>query len=161
MKIVSFIAAAGVFFLVAGVHAAEHAHSSSHTHAAAKNHLPHTARKVRHARVYDASNVPTRTYGHKSSSFVPRRASKSAAHPGAATHASATRRPAVAVAPTRARPSPEARAHEDFRQDHPCPSTGWTTGSCPGYVIEPVKATKPGGAESLANLQWRATEPSQ
>jgi hypothetical protein len=150
MKLPTFIAAAGAFLLASGASAADHGHAASRPHTAAKHHPVRTARAVRHARVYDASNVPTRSYGHKSSSFVPQRISKSHAKRGAAPHTTVAQRTADKVAPTRARPSAELRAHDDFRQDHPCPSTGWTTGKCPGFAVV-------GNSSAPSTLQWQAT----
>jgi hypothetical protein len=50
--------------------------------------------------------------------------------------------------------SPEAK-HE-FRKSHPCPSTGKTSGKCPGYVIDHVQALKRGGADAPSNMQWQS-----
>jgi len=47
------------------------------------------------------------------------------------------------------------KARGDFKKAHPCPSTGRTTGACPGYVIDHVHALKRGGADSPANMQWQ------
>jgi hypothetical protein len=49
--------------------------------------------------------------------------------------------------------NPEAR--HAFRHSHPCPSTGRTSGACPGYVIDHVQALKHGGADSPSNMQWQ------
>jgi hypothetical protein len=51
--------------------------------------------------------------------------------------------------------SPAAKAA--FRHSHPCPSTGRTTGSCPGYVVDHVRALKSGGRDSPDNMQWQTT----
>jgi hypothetical protein len=51
--------------------------------------------------------------------------------------------------------SPTAR--HSFQKTHPCPSTGRTTGSCPGYVIDHVVPLKRGGADAPANMQWQTT----
>jgi hypothetical protein len=51
-----------------------------------------------------------------------------------------------------------ARSHVSiykFRKDHPCPSTGATSGACPGYVIDQVQPLKRGGADKPANMQWQ------
>jgi hypothetical protein len=45
----------------------------------------------------------------------------------------------------------------EFRRNHPCPSTGKTSGSCPGYVIDHVQALKHGGADAPSNMQWQTT----
>jgi hypothetical protein len=51
--------------------------------------------------------------------------------------------------------NPEAR--HAFRHSHPCPSTGRTSGACPGYVIDHVQALKHGGADAPSNMQWQTT----
>ena len=48
-----------------------------------------------------------------------------------------------------------AHAKRDFQQLHPCPATGRTSGKCPGYVIDHVKALKRGGADEPSNMQWQ------
>jgi hypothetical protein len=46
-------------------------------------------------------------------------------------------------------------AKHQFQRAHPCPSTGKTTGACPGYVIDHVQPLKRGGADSPSNMQWQ------
>jgi hypothetical protein len=44
-----------------------------------------------------------------------------------------------------------------FQRLHPCPSTGRTTGACPGYVkdhVQPLCLTGQAG-DVVANLQWQ------
>ena len=50
-----------------------------------------------------------------------------------------------------------ARAKNEFRKAHPCPSTGKTSGACPGHV----KPLKRGGADSAGNMQWQTTEEAR
>jgi hypothetical protein len=52
--------------------------------------------------------------------------------------------------------SPEAR--RDFMKSHPCPSTGKTSGACPGYVVDHVTPLKRGGADAPFNMQWQTIE---
>jgi hypothetical protein len=49
------------------------------------------------------------------------------------------------------------KAKDDFKHSHPCPSTGKTSGSCPGYVIDHVTPLKRGGADDPSNMQWQTT----
>jgi hypothetical protein len=46
-------------------------------------------------------------------------------------------------------------AKHTFERTHPCPSTGRTTGGCPGYVIDHIQALKHGGTDSPSNMQWQ------
>ena len=41
-----------------------------------------------------------------------------------------------------------------FQQTHPCPSTGRTSGACPGWQRDYVIAVCRGGPDMVANLQW-------
>jgi hypothetical protein len=46
-------------------------------------------------------------------------------------------------------------AKNAFKHDHPCPSTGRNSGSCPGYVIDHVSPLECGGADAPGNMQWQ------
>jgi hypothetical protein len=50
-----------------------------------------------------------------------------------------------------------ARVRGEFKKSHPCPSTGRSSGGCPGYVIDHVRPLKRGGADTPANMQWQTT----
>jgi hypothetical protein len=47
---------------------------------------------------------------------------------------------------------------QDFQRAHPCPSTGQTTGACPGYVRDHVKPLCKGGHDGVDNMQWQSVE---
>jgi hypothetical protein len=49
----------------------------------------------------------------------------------------------------------DPRQTNAFKKQHPCPSTGKTSGSCPGYVIDHIKPLKRGGADTPSNMQWQ------
>ena len=42
-----------------------------------------------------------------------------------------------------------------FKKQHPCPATGKTYGSCPGYTVDHVVPLKRGGADAPYNMQWQ------
>ena len=48
-----------------------------------------------------------------------------------------------------------AAAKHEFERAHPCPSTGKTSGRCPGYVVDHVKPLECGGADTAFNMQWQ------
>jgi hypothetical protein len=52
-------------------------------------------------------------------------------------------------------------AKDAFKRSHPCPSTGKSSGACPGYVIDHVKPLKLGGADSPSNMQWQTTADAE
>jgi len=53
------------------------------------------------------------------------------------------------------------RAKNDFKREYPCPSTGKTSGSCPGYVIDHVKPLKRGGEDAPRNMQWQTVKEAK
>jgi tetrahydromethanopterin S-methyltransferase subunit E len=50
----------------------------------------------------------------------------------------------------------DPRARNEFKRTHPCPATGKSGGSCPGYVIDHVQPLKRGGADTPANMEWQS-----
>ena len=49
------------------------------------------------------------------------------------------------------------KAKNEFRRMHPCPSTGRSTGACPGYVVDHIAPLKRGGADAPYNMQWQTS----
>lgn len=54
-----------------------------------------------------------------------------------------------------------SQAKNDFKKSNPCPSTGLSTGSCPGYVIDHVTPLKRGGADDPSNMQWQTVDAAK
>ena len=48
-----------------------------------------------------------------------------------------------------------------FEREHPCPATGKTSGRCPGYVVDHVKALECGGPDDPSNMQWQTTSDAK
>jgi hypothetical protein len=48
-------------------------------------------------------------------------------------------------------------AKSAFERRSPCPSTGKTSGRCPGYVVDHVNPLECGGADAPSNMQWQTT----
>jgi 5-methylcytosine-specific restriction endonuclease McrA len=46
-------------------------------------------------------------------------------------------------------------AKNNFKREHPCPATGRSSGSCPGYVIDHINPLECGGADAPFNMQWQ------
>lgn len=49
-------------------------------------------------------------------------------------------------------------ALREFRAGLPCPATGLSRGSCPGWQIDHVTPLKCGGSDAPANMQWLTIE---
>ncbi len=71
--------------------------------------------------------------------------------------------PSLAIASPRAEGVPRnshgriarsGAARAEFKREHPCPSTGRSSGACPGWTIDHVIALKRGGADDAGNMQW-------
>jgi hypothetical protein len=43
----------------------------------------------------------------------------------------------------------------EFQEIHPCPSTGLTSGACPGYVRDHIVPLACGGPDAVDNMQWQ------
>jgi hypothetical protein len=52
-------------------------------------------------------------------------------------------------------------AKNAFKRSHPCPSTHKSSGACPGYVIDHIKALKHGGVDAPSNMQWQTKEAAK
>jgi hypothetical protein len=48
-----------------------------------------------------------------------------------------------------------AAAKDAFKRQQPCPSTGRSSGRCPGYVVDHRKPLECGGADAPGNMQWQ------
>jgi hypothetical protein len=53
------------------------------------------------------------------------------------------------------------QAKSEFKHSHPCPSTGKSSGACPGYVIDHVTPLNRGGADRPSNMQWQTKEAAK
>ncbi len=54
-----------------------------------------------------------------------------------------------------------SHARTEFRHLHPCPSTGKSTGACPGFVIDHIDPLCHGGADDPRNMQWQTLPDSK
>lgn len=48
-------------------------------------------------------------------------------------------------------------AKDAFEREQPCPSTGKSSGSCRGYVVDHKIPLECGGPDSSSNMQWQTT----
>ena len=54
-----------------------------------------------------------------------------------------------------------ASVKREFQLTHPCPSTGRTTGACPGYVRDHIVPLACGGRDAISNLQWQTAQAAK
>jgi hypothetical protein len=86
--------------------------------------------------------------GHPPSYTSPTSNSHSKARPGVARDAHGK----IARSP---------QALQQFKKSNPCPGTGKSYGSCPGYVVDHVVPLKRGGADAPGNMQWQTKEDAR
>jgi len=104
-------------------------------------------------------NADVRGSGHSSASHS---ASTSHSTSHASTpHVRQPRASAYVARDSRGRIKRSAEARYEFKPEHPCPSTGRSSGACPGYVIDHVTALKRGGADAPWNMQWQTIQESK
>jgi len=96
----------------------------------------------------DARSSSTRSYSTSHHVTTPKLSTPKVRAPRAST-------PSYVQHDSRGRIKRSAEARDSFKHSHPCPSTGRSTGACPGYVIDHVTALKRGGADSPSNMQWQ------
>lgn len=53
------------------------------------------------------------------------------------------------------------KAKNEFKVRHPCPATGNSRGSCPGYVIDHIVPLCAGGKDAPGNMQWQTLSESK
>jgi hypothetical protein len=53
-----------------------------------------------------------------------------------------------------AKQSRSSAAIDEFKRQHPCPSTGAHRGSCKGYIIDHRQALCVGGEDKPSNMRW-------
>ncbi len=52
-------------------------------------------------------------------------------------------------------------AKREFQREHPCPSTGRTSGACPGYVKDHIVPLACRGPDTAANFQWQTVQAAK
>lgn len=53
------------------------------------------------------------------------------------------------------------KARIEFKKRHPCPATGQSAGSCPGWVIDHILPLKRGGHDLPCNMQWQTVNAAK
>ena len=49
----------------------------------------------------------------------------------------------------------------EFQREHPCPSTGLTSGACPAYRKDHVIPLACNGPDAVSNLQWQTVRDAR
>jgi hypothetical protein len=62
---------------------------------------------------------------------------------------------ALLSSPLSAREYRSREVTREFQREHPCPSTGQTSGACPGYRKDHVIPLACGGPDAISNLNGR------
>jgi hypothetical protein len=62
---------------------------------------------------------------------------------------------ALLSSPLSAREYRSREVTREFQREHPCPSTGKTSGGCPSYRKDHIKPLACGGTAALWNMQWQ------
>jgi len=82
--------------------------------------------------------------------------SGSSSHSTRSSHHSASSKKCIGCARTSSGKIKRSEsAKRAFQKSNPCPSTGRTSGGCPGYVVDHVKPLKRDGADAPSNMQWQ------
>jgi len=120
------------------------------THASGSHGGSHTSRSASHLSGSQASTkVPSSS-----------RASPSGSH-AKATHSKSGKAVAGIKRDSHGKIARSQKAKDQFKKSHPCPSSGKSSGACPGYVIDHVQALKRGGADAPSNMQWQTKEAAK
>ncbi len=72
---------------------------------------------------------------------------------GRCTDAAPCVTPGARAKPGKIAPSPSAV--REFRETHPCPTTGHDWGACPGYIVNHITPLCKGGRDVASNLEWQ------
>jgi hypothetical protein len=52
-------------------------------------------------------------------------------------------------------------ARAQFQREHPCPATGTTSGSCPGWIVDHVIPLVCGGPDKPSNMAWQTVKDAK
>ena len=132
-------------------------HGGGYRHSSYRASSYHYTPRARSSRPYSSSGYRSHSYGGRSHYSA---RSRSSSHPSYSRHPDT--RAAYGVRRDRhGRIARSEHAKRAFERMHPCPSTGRSSGRCPGYVIDHVRALKRGGPDDPSNMQWQTTQDAK
>lgn len=131
----------------------------SHDRASPGSGVKHAPKYTPHYRTHSTAPRTFRTYSG------PRAAPPRVSHLGTSRPVPSWVRSASTHAPgerdSHGRLKRSESAKNAFKHSHPCPSTGRTSGACPGYVIDHIRPLKRGGADEPSNMQWQTVSEAK
>lgn len=104
---------------------------------------------------HSSSHSSTRSYSSSKSSTKTSHSSAKSTYSGS-THHGGRKKAEGVKRDNHGKIARSAKAKDNFKKSHPCPSTGKTSGACPGYTIDHIKPLKRGGADDPSNMQWQS-----
>lgn len=154
---IALILAIALLFSQAGMAYAKGGHSSGGRSSGSHSWSSQTSSSKSSHSSSKRSSYGRSSHSHASASHK----SKSSVYSSPGTHSGGRQKATGVKRDTHGRIERSTKAKDSFRKDHPCPSTGKTTGACPGYVIDHIKPLKEGGADSPSNMQWQTVQDAK
>lgn len=138
---------------------------SSRSHSSRSSTTSHS--KPQHVGSYTRKGMVVHSYNRAHAGTAPKRYPATARHtPSAKHHAAPASHPRSVARPAHTQRDSHGikrseAAKDAFKHSHPCPSTGKSSGACPGYVIDHVRPLSKGGADAPSNMQWQTSEAAK
>lgn len=136
--------------------------SHSHSYRSSTSHSKpqHVGSYTRKGTVVHSYNRAYAGTAPKHYSAGPRHTSSVKHHAAPASHSKTVAHSSLTQRGSHGNKRSEA-AKDAFKHSHPCPSTGKSSGACPGYVIDHVRPLSKGGPDAPTNMQWQTTEAAK
>ena len=103
----------------------------------------------------------TRSAPHSSFTPAPGHEGRSTSRPTSLSSHPSTRAAVGVTRDSHGRIKRSESARLAFEHHHPCPSTGKTSGACPGYVIDHIRPLKRGGPDDPGKMQWQTEDAAK
>ncbi len=158
-RLVALILGVAVLFSQADITSAKGGHSSSGRTSHITSSGSHSS--YSHKSGSHSSHSSSKSSSHNKSSHSDgstQHRSKSSVRSSSGTHIGGRQKATGVKRDKHGKIERSTKAKDSFRKNHPCPSTGKTSGACPGYVIDHITPLKKGGADSPANMQWQTVQ---